>query len=137
MTAAAERIKNGPCKWHKKGICDWKDTVIWNHSAVAMAKLPAVPPRPPPRSVRNATAVSEKDELISLLLQQEQRMEQLEGKLILLFRSRVQHAGVRAASVQPMIPRPTSYLAAAKSGMIPRTKREHQRTCQHYESLWR
>ena len=28
MTAAAERIKNGPCKWHKKGICDWKENTV-------------------------------------------------------------------------------------------------------------
>ena len=83
FTAAAKRIENGPCKWHKKGICDWGDYCNMDHRPEAMAKLPAVPPRQPPRSVRNATAVSEKDELIALLLQQTQRMEQLEGKLIL------------------------------------------------------
>ena len=91
-----------------------------DHRPEAMAKLPAVPTRQPPRSVRNATVVSERDELIALLLQQTQRMEQLEGRLILLLRNRVQpagvrDAGVRTAFVQPMIPRPTSYLAAANS----------------------
>ena len=46
MTAEKKRIENGPCKWHKKGICDWKEYFNMDHSAVAMAKLPAMQPRP-------------------------------------------------------------------------------------------
>ena len=90
-----------------------------DHSAAAMASLP--PPRPP-RSVRNASAVSAKDDdkdaLINALTQ---RLEQLEGKLSLMFRDIVPTDGVRAASIAPVIQRPTSYLAAVKSH-LPRTE---------------
>ena len=62
FTPEKTRIANGPCNWHKKGICDWKDYCNMDHSAAAMAKLPALQPRPPPRSVRNASTVSEKED---------------------------------------------------------------------------
>ena len=58
FTPEKTRIANGPCKWHKKGICDWKEYCNMDHSAVAMAKIPAPQPRPPPKSVRNASAVN-------------------------------------------------------------------------------
>ena len=87
-----------------------------DHSAVAMAKLPAPQPRPPPKSVRNASAVNPKEDehaaqnaaLEAITERFAQRLALLEGKLALMFRVTVPSAGVRAAS----IPRPTSYLAA-------------------------
>ena len=72
-----------------------------DHSAEAMATLPPPgPPRSTPRSVRSASAVSakedEKDVLIAALAQ---RLEQLEGKLTLMFRDIVPTAGVRTGSI--------------------------------------
>ena len=95
-----------------------------DHSAAAMAKLPAPQQRPPPRSVRNASAVySKEDEKDAVIEALAQRLAQLEGKLTLVFRVTVPTAGVREASIptvntvraSQMIPRPTSYLAAVKS----------------------
>ena len=119
FTPEKTRIANGPCKWHKKGICDWKDYCTMDHSAVAMAKIPAPQPRPPPKSVRNASAVNPKEDenaaqnaaIEAITERFAQRLALLEGKLALMFRVTVPSAGVRAAS----IPRPTSYLAAVKS----------------------
>ena len=72
FTPEKERVKNGPCTWHKKGKCDWKEYCNMDHSAAAMATLPT-PGRPTPRSVRNASVVStkndEKDKLIEAMLQ--------------------------------------------------------------------
>ena len=45
FTPEKTRIANGPCSWHKKGICDWKEYCNMDHSAVAMAKIPAPQPR--------------------------------------------------------------------------------------------
>ena len=68
-----------------------------DHSAAAMAKLPALQPRPPPRSVRNASAVySKEDEKDAVIEALAQRLSQLEGKLTLMFRVTVPTAGVRA-----------------------------------------
>ena len=93
-----------------------------------MAKLPAPQPRPPAKSVRNASAVNPKEDehaaqnaaLEALTERFAQRLALLEGKLALMFRVTVPSAGVRAASIptvntiraSQMIPRPTSYLAA-------------------------
>ena len=118
FTPEKTRIANGP-NWHKKGICDWKEYCNMDHSAVAMAKIPAPQPRPPPKSVRNASAVNPKEDehaaqnaaIEAITERFAQRLALLEGKLALMFRVTVPSAGVRAAS----IPRPTSYLAAVKS----------------------
>ena len=121
-TPEVEREKNGPCIFHKKGDCAWKEYCTMDHSPAAMAKIPVVPRRPP-HSARNAKARADKeemdkDEMIAVMFE---RLEQLEGKLTLMFRARVQNAGVRAALLQPLntvrasTPRPTSYLAAVKS----------------------
>ena len=59
FTPEKTRIANGPCKWHKKGKCDWKEYCNMDHSEVAMAKIPAPQPRPPPKSVRNAAALGQ------------------------------------------------------------------------------
>ena len=84
--------------FHKKGDCAWKEYCTMDHSPAAMAKIPVVPRRPP-HSARNAKARADKeemdkDEMIAVMFE---RLEQLEGKLTLMFRARVQNAGVRAA----------------------------------------
>ena len=93
-----------------------------DHSPAAMAKIPVVPRRPP-HSARNAKARAAKEEMdnAEMIAAMFERLEQLEGNLTLMFRARVQNAGVRAALLQPLntvrasTPRPTSYLAAVKS----------------------
>jgi hypothetical protein len=102
FTPEKDRVKNGPCTWHKKGKCDWKEYCNLDHSAAAMATLPT-PGRPTSRSVRNTSVVStkneekEKDRLIEAMLQ---RLEILEGKLPLMFRVTFPTAGVRESSIQ-------------------------------------
>ena len=137
FTPEKTRIANGPCKWHKKAICDWKEYCNMDHSAVAMAKLPAPQQRPPPKSVRNASAVNPKEDeyaekkaaLEAMTERFAQSLALLEGKLALMFRVTVPSAGVGAAS----IPRPTSYLAAVKShlsrtvrGMVEANERKNE-----------
>ena len=55
-----------------------------DHSAAAMATLPTPgPPRPTPKSVRNASA--KEDEKDALTAAMAQRLDQLEGKITLTF----------------------------------------------------
>ena len=69
-----------------------------DHSAAAMATLPTPgPPRSTPKSVRNASA--KEDEKDALIAAMEQRLEQLEGKLTLMFRDRVATVGVRGRCI--------------------------------------
>ena len=97
FTPEKDRAKNGPCTWHKKGKCDWKEYCNLDHSAAAMATLPT-PGRPTSRSVCSTSVVStkneekEKDRLIEAMLQ---RLEILEGKLPLMFRVTFPTAGAR------------------------------------------
>ena len=53
-----------------------------DHSPAAMAKIPVAPPRPP-HSARDAKAIADKDEIIAAMFG---RLEQLEGKLTLMYR---------------------------------------------------
>ena len=103
-------------------MCDWKEYCNTEHSAAAIATLPPpCPPRPTPRSVCSASAMSPKDDEEDAPIEAlAQRLALLEGKLTLMFRVTVPTAGVREASIptvntvraSQMIPRPTSHLAA-------------------------
>jgi len=65
-TPEAERILNGPCKFHKKGDCAWKEYCNMDHSDAAMTKIQVWQPRSQ-HSVRNAnkkandTTISQED----------------------------------------------------------------------------